>query len=193
MSEFYINSKKSNLSWEKLDASKMDNVNKYENQIQFCTSENKDVFQVEELKSQLHNEFSHILNSEEKYETRKRYGENKEDISFYNKASDTLLEIEKIAGIEKSENNHIDNVKNNSQDLLILLNELRVLTEKRSKISNEINSLDNSLINVQKKLLDKKRDYDKKISNLKSMSSIYEQSARLVSKIISEDTNYEQI
>ena len=193
MSEFYINSQKSNLKWERLDSSQMNDVAEYESEKDTFLPKNNEKNQVKELKTKLYDEFSHILNHKEIDENQNPHKDNRENISYLNKASDALLEIEKIAGIEKPNNNRIENIQNNSQDLLLLLNELRILTEKRSKISSEINLLDNSLINVQKKFLDKKRDYDKKISDLKSMSSIYEQSAKLVSKIISEDSNYEQI
>ena len=192
MTEFYINSVKSNLNWKKLDVSDIE-MHQKDDKIQFNASKKslRDNFS-DDLKIKLHDEFSHILNFKENL-NKNIIEEDCKTVSYLDKASNTILEIEKIAGIGHVPEVNEAKSKDNSDELLLLLNELRTLTEKRSKISNDINFLDNSLIKLQQKFLDKKRDYDKKISDLESMSSIYTQSATLVSKIISEDTDYEKI
>ena len=74
-----------------------------------------------------------------------------------------------------------------------MISELRILTEKRSNIKSSLNEIDNSLIKLQEKIYKNKKIYEDKIAYLESINEIYNQSANLVSKIISEDTKYEKL
>ena len=53
--------------------------------------------------------------------------------------------------------------------------------------------MDNSLIKLQEKIYKNKKIYEDKIAHLESINEIYDQSANLVSKIISKDTKYEKL
>ena len=58
------------------------------------------------------------------------------------------------------------------------------------KISDEkITDVNND--NVDEKKEEISENLEKQVSDLKSMSSLYEQTSTLISRIISEDTNYE--
>ena len=70
---------------------------------------------------------------------------------------------------------------------------MRVLTEKRSKIKDKLQEVDNSLIQLQEKIYKDKKIYEDKIAHLETINEINDQSANLVSKIISEDTKYEKL
>ena len=202
MSEFYINSKKSNIRWKKLDVSKIENFSQDKKDISNSPKENikiTDKNSINELKFKLQDEFSHILqfpkNTSKNFEN-EDFNNNFEDEDINNnfeieKAKSDLLKIEKLVGLDNSPKSSIDKISNNSQDLLLVLNELRILSEKRLNITKNLNIIDNSLSKLQTKLLEKKKQYDKQVSDLKSMSSLYEQTSILISRIISEDTNYE--
>ena len=207
MSEFYINSKKNNIRWKKLDVSKIENFSQAKKDISNSPKENlkiTDKNSISELKFKLQDEFSHILQFQ-KNTTKNIENEdinnnfenediNNKDINNnfeIEKAKSDLLKIEKLVGLDNSPKSSIDKINNNSQDLLLVLNELRILSEKRLNITKNLNIIDNSLSKLQTKLLEKKKQYDKQVSDLKSMSSLYEQTSTLISRIISEDTNYE--
>ena len=202
MSEFYINSKKNNIRWKKLDVSMIENLSQDKKYISNSPKENSkitDENSISELKFKLQDEFSHILqfpkNSTKNIEN-EDINNNFENEDINNnfeieKAKSDLLKIEKLVGLDNSPKSSIDKINNNSQDLLLVLNELRILSEKRLNITKNLNIIDNSLSKLQTKLLEKKKQYDKQVSDLKSMSSLYEQTSTLISRIISEDTNYE--
>ena len=46
---------------------------------------------------------------------------------------------------------------------------------------------------MQEKIFKHKKVFEDKIAHLESINEIYNQSAKLVSKIVSEDTKYEQL
>ena len=190
MSQFYINSKKRNIHWKKLDVSHVLNTSKVEDEIVYNNSINKNLIEdnsLNELKLKLHDEFSHILNFQKNNQVNSITKDVTNDNPEIAKAKTNILEIEKLMGLENKTPSSVDKIKDNSQDLLLVLNELRILSEKRLYVSKNLNIIDNSLSKLQSKLLAKKKEYDKQVSDLKSMSSLYEQSSTLISKIISED------
>lgn len=190
MSQFYINSKKRNIHWKKLDVSHVLNTSKVEDEIVYNNSINKNLIEdnsLNELKLKLHDEFSHILNFQKNNQVNSITKDVTNDNPEIAKAKTNILEIEKLMGLENKTPSSVDKIKDNSQDLLLVLNELRILSEKRLYLSKNLNIIDNSLSKLQSKLLAKKKEYDKQVSDLKSMSSLYEQSSTLISKIISED------
>ena len=190
MSQFYINSKKRNIHWKKLDVSHVLNTSKVEDEIVYNNSINKNLIEdnsLNELKLKLHDEFSHILNFQKNNQVNSITKDVTNDNPEIAKAKTNILEIEKLMGLENKTPSSVDKIKDNSQDLLLVLNELRILSEKRLYLSKNLNIIDNSLSKLQSKLLAKKKEYDKQVADLKSMSSLYEQSSTLISKIISED------
>lgn len=190
MSQFYINSKKRNIHWKKLDVSHVLNTSKVEDEIVYNNSINKNLIEdnsLNELKLKLHDEFSHILNFQKNNQVNSITKDVTNDNPEIAEAKTNILEIEKLMGLENKTPSSVDKIKDNSQDLLLVLNELRILSEKRLYLSKNLNIIDNSLSKLQSKLLAKKKEYDKQVSDLKSMSSLYEQSSTLISKIISED------
>ena len=194
MSQFYINSKKRNIHWKKLDVSQVLNTSKVKDEIVYNNSKNKNLIEdtsLNELKLKLHDEFSHILNFQKNNQENSISKDVTNDNPEIAKAKTNILEIEKLMGLENKTPSSVDKIKDNSQDLLLVLNELRILSEKRLYLSKNLNIIDNSLSKLQSKLLAKKKEYDKQVSDLKSMSSLYEQSSTLISKIISEDTKYD--
>ena len=74
-----------------------------------------------------------------------------------------------------------------------MISELRLLTEKRTKIKTNLTNIDNDLIKLQERIIEDKKIYEEKIAHLQSINEIYSQSSRLVSKIISEESDYEQL
>ena len=194
MSQFYINSKKRNIHWKKLDVSQVLNTSKVKDEIVYNNSINKNLIEdnsLNELKLKLHDEFSHILNFQKNNQENSISKDVTNDNPEIAEAKTNILEIEKLMGLENKTPSSVDKIKDNSQDLLLVLNELRILSEKRLYLSKNLNIIDNSLSKLQSKLLAKKKEYDKQVSDLKSMSSLYEQSSTLISKIISEDTKYD--
>ena len=158
---------------------------------------------ISNLKLKLHNNFSHILGNQKQnsIDTAKSVSvENlneydSKNLGFLNEAKSSLEQIEDLAGIKVSKSDQSGNdLEETSPDkLLNFISELRILTEKRSKIKDKLQEVDNSLIQLQEKIYKDKKIYEDKIAHLESINEIYDQSANLVSKIISEDTKYEKL
>ena len=211
MSNFYVNSVKRKMKFQKLDLQNLqndDNDKSIDNQMS-----PKDEIRQEEnnlrdeaisnLKLKLHNNFSHILGNQKQnsIDTAKSVSvENlneydSQNLGFLNKAKSSLELIEDLAGfkVSKSDQSGNDLEETSPDKLLNFISELRVLTEKRSKIKDKLQEVDNSLIQLQEKIYKDKKIYEDKIAHLESINEIYDQSANLVSKIISEDTKYEKL
>ena len=211
MSNFYVNSVKRKMKFQKLDLQNLqndDNDKAIDNQMS-----PKDEIRQEEnnlrdeaisnLKLKLHNNFSHILGNQKQnsIDTAKSVSEenlneyDSKNLGFLNEAKSSLEQIEDLAGIKVSKTDQSGNdLEETSPDkLLNFISELRVLTEKRSKIKDKLQEVDNSLIQLQEKIYKDKKIYEDKIAHLESINEIYDQSANLVSKIISEDTKYEKL
>jgi hypothetical protein len=158
---------------------------------------------ISNLKLKLHNNFSHILGNQKQslIDTAKSVSvENlneydSKNLGFLNEAKSSLEQIEDLAGfkVSKSDQSGNDLEETSPDKLLNFISELRVLTEKRSKIKDKLQEVDNSLIQLQEKIYKDKKIYEDKIAHLESINEIYDQSANLVSKIISEDTKYEKL
>ena len=211
MSNFYVNSVKRKMKFQKLDLQNLqndDNDKVIDNQMS-----PKDEIRQEEnnlrdeaisnLKLKLHNNFSHILGNQKQnsIDTAKSISvenlnklDNK-NLGFLNEAKSSLEQIEDLAGfkVSKSDQSGNDLEETSPDKLLNFISELRVLTEKRSKIKDKLQEVDNSLIQLQEKIYKDKKIYEDKIAHLESINEIYDQSANLVSKIISEDTKYEKL
>ena len=211
MSNFYVNSVKRKMKFQKLDLQNLqndDNDKVIDNQMS-----PKDEIRQEEnnlrdeaisnLKLKLHNNFSHILGNQKQnsIDTAKSVSvENlneydSKNLGFLNEAKSSLEQIEDLAGFKVSKSGQsVNDVEETSPDkLLNFISELRILTEKRSKIKDKLQEVDNSLIQLQEKIYKDKKIYEDKIAHLESINEIYDQSANLVSKIISEDTKYEKL
>ena len=211
MSNFYVNSVKRKMKFQKLDLQNLqndDNDKVIDNQMS-----PKDEIRQEEnnlrdeaisnLKLKLHNNFSHILGNQKQnsIDTAKSVSvENlneydSKNLGFLNEAKSSLEQIEDLAGfkVSKSDQSGNDLEETSPDKLLNFISELRVLTEKRSKIKDKLQEVDNSLIQLQEKIYKDKKIYEDKIAHLESINEIYDQSANLVSKIISEDTKYEKL
>ena len=218
MSNFYVNSVKRKMKFQKLDLQSMqnndeDSVSNVEN-----LSPKDEIRQEEsnlreeaisDLKFKLHDNFSHILtetnlpnennenlNSQEKINP----SEDNIDVSidegsvFLNEAKINLKQTENLAGLSKRNDNHKALLEEPTKDnLSIFIGELRTLTEKRSQIKDSLHKVDNELIKLQEKIYKNKKLYEDKIAQLESINEIYSQSANIVSKIISEDKKYEQL
>ena len=211
MSNFYVNSVKRKMKFQKLDLQNLqndDNDKVIDNQMS-----PKDEIRQEEnnlrdeaisnLKLKLHNNFSHILGNQKQnsIDTAKSVSvENlneydSKNLGFLNEAKSSLEQIEGLAGfkVSKSDQSGNDLEETSPDKLLNFISELRILTEKRSKIKDKLQEVDNSLIQLQEKIYKDKKIYEDKIAHLESINEIYDQSANLVSKIISEDTKYEKL
>ena len=211
MSNFYVNSVKRKMKFQKLDLQNLqndDNDKVIDNQMS-----PKDEIRQEEnnlrdeaisnLKLKLHNNFSHILGNQKQnsIDTAKSVSVDNlneydsKNLGFLNEAKSSLEQIEDLAGIKVSKTDQPGNdLEETSPDkLLNFISELRILTEKRSKIKDKLQEVDNSLIQLQEKIYKDKKIYEDKIAHLESINEIYDQSANLVSKIISEDTKYEKL
>ena len=211
MSNFYVNSVKRKMKFQKLDLQNLqndDNDKAIDNQM----SPKDEIRQEEDnlrdeaisnLKLKLHNNFSHILGNQKQnsidtaksvsIENLNEYDSN--DLGFLNEAKSSLEQIEDLAGFKVSKSDQPGNdLEETSPDkLLNFISELRILTDKRSKIKDKLQEVDNSLIQLQEKIYKDKKIYEDKIAHLESINEIYDQSANLVSKIISEDTKYEKL
>ena len=218
MSNFYVNSVKRKMKFQKLDLQSMQN----NDEDSLSNVENlspKDEIRQEEsnlreeaisdLKFKLHDNFSHILtdtnlpnenhenlNSQEKINP----SEDNVDVSidegpeFLNEAKINLKQIENLAGLSTRNDDHKALLEEPTKDnLSIFIGELRTLTEKRSQIKDSLHKVDDELIKLQEKIYKNKKIYEDKIAQLESINEIYSQSANIVSKIISEDTKYEQL
>ena len=158
---------------------------------------------ISNLKLKLHNNFSHILGNQKQnsIDTAKSVSvENlneydSKNLGFLNEAKSSLEQIEDLAGfkVSKSDQSGNDLEETSPDKILNFISELRILTEKRSKIKDKLQEVDNSLIQLQEKIYKDKKIYEDKIAHLESINEIYDQSANLVSKIISEDTKYEKL
>ena len=218
MSNFYVNSVKRKMKFQKLDLQSMqnndeDSVSNVEN-----LSPKDEIRQEEsnlreeaisDLKFKLHDNFSHILtdtnlpnenhenlNSQENINP----SEDNVDVSidegpeFLNEAKINLKQIENLAGLSTRNDDHKALLEEPTKDnLSIFIGELRTLTEKRSQIKDSLHKVDDELIKLQEKIYKNKKIYEDKIAQLESINEIYSQSANIVSKIISEDTKYEQL
>ena len=218
MSNFYVNSVKRKMKFQKLDLQSMqnndeDSVSNVEN-----LSPKDEIRQEEsnlreeaisDLKFKLHDNFSHILtdtnipNENHKnlnYHESTNPSEDNIDVSidegpeFLNEAKINLKQIENLAGLSTRNDDHKALLEEPTKDnLSIFIGELRTLTEKRSQIKDSLHKVDDELIKLQEKIYKNKKIYEDKIAQLESINEIYSQSANIVSKIISEDTKYEQL
>ena len=218
MSNFYVNSVKRKMKFQKLDLQSMQN----NDEDSLSNVENlspKDEIRQEEsnlreeaisdLKFKLHDNFSHILtdtnlpNENHKnlnYHESTNPSEENIDISidegpeFLNEAKINLKQIENLAGLNTGNDDHKALLEEPTKDnLSIFIGELRTLTEKRSQIKDSLHKVDDELIKLQEKIYKNKKIYEDKIAQLESINEIYSQSANIVSKIISEDKKYEQL
>ena len=222
MSNFYVNSVKRKMKFQKLDLQSMQN----NDEDSLSNVENlspKDEIRQEEsnlreeaisdLKFKLHDNFSHILtdtnlpnenhenlNSQENINPSEDNIEDNIDVSidegpeFLNEAKINLKQIENLAGLSTRNDDHKALLEEPTKDnLSIFIGELRTLTEKRSQIKDSLHKVDDELIKLQEKIYKNKKIYEDKIAQLESINEIYSQSANIVSKIISEDTKYEQL
>ena len=218
MSNFYVNSVKRKMKFQKLDLQSMQN----NDEDSLSNVENlspKDEIRQEEsnlreeaisdLKFKLHDNFSHILtdtnipNENHKnlnYHESTNPSEDNIDVSidegpeFLNEAKINLKQIENLAGLStRNDDNNALLEEPTKDNLSIFIGELRTLTEKRSQIKDSLHKVDNELIKLQEKIYKNKKLYEDKIAQLESINEIYSQSANIVSKIISEDTKYEQL
>ena len=218
MSNFYVNSVKRKMKFQKLDLQSMQN----NDEDSLSNVENlspKDEIRQEEsnlreeaisdLKFKLHDNFSHILtdtnipNENHKnlnYHESTNPSEDNIGVSidegpeFLNEAKINLKQIENLAGLSTRNDDHKALLEEPTKDnLSIFIGELRTLTEKRSQIKDSLHKVDNELIKLQEKIYKNKKLYEDKIAQLESINEIYSQSANIVSKIISEDTKYEQL
>ena len=218
MSNFYVNSVKRKMKFQKLDLQSMQN----NDEDSLSNVENlspKDEIRQEEsnlreeaisdLKFKLHDNFSHILtdtnipNENHKnlnYHESTNPSEDNIDVSidegpeFLNEAKINLKQIENLAGLSTRNDDHKALLEEPTKDnLSIFIGELRTLTEKRSQIKDSLHKVDDELIKLQEKIYKNKKLYEDKIAQLESINEIYSQSANIVSKIISEDKKYEQL
>ncbi len=216
MSNFYVNSVKRKMKFQKLDLQSMQN-NDEDSLSNVQNLSPKDEIRQEEnnlreeaisdLKFQLHDNFSHILTDTNLSNESKSNLNNQDEVNlpddnhditidegpeFLNEAKINLKQIENLAGL--SANNDVQNAlleEPTKDNLSFFISELRSLTEKRSQIKDKLHKVDNELIKLQEKIYKNKKLYENKIAELESINEIYSQSANIVSKIISEDTKYE--
>ena len=216
MSNFYVNSVKRKMKFQKLDLQSMQN-NDEDSLSNVQNLSPKDEIRQEEnnlreeaisdLKFQLHDNFSHILTDTNLSNESKSNLNNQDEVNlpddnhditidegpeFLNEAKINLRQIENLAGL--SANNDVQNAlleEPTKDNLSFFISELRSLTEKRSQIKDRLHKVDNELIKLQEKIYKNKKLYENKIAELESINEIYSQSANIVSKIISEDTKYE--
>ena len=216
MSNFYVNSVKRKMKFQKLDLQSMQN-NDEDSLSNVQNLSPKDEIRQEEsnlreeaisdLKFQLHDNFSHILTDTNLSNESKSNLNNQDEVNlpddnhditidegpeFLNEAKINLKQIENLAGL--SANNDVQNAlleEPTKDNISFFISELRSLTEKRSQIKDRLHKVDNELIKLQEKIYKNKKLYENKIAELESINEIYSQSANIVSKIISEDTKYE--
>ena len=218
MSNFYVNSVKRKMKFQKLDLQSMQN----NDEDSLSNVENlspKDEIRQEEsnlreeaisdLKFKLHDNFSHILTdtnipneNHENLNSQEKINPSEDNIDFsidegtefLNEAKINLKQIENLAGLSTRNDDHKALLEEPTKDnLSIFIGELRTLTEKRSQIKDSLHKVDNELIKLQEKIYKNKKIYEDKIAQLESINEIYSQSANIVSKIISEDTKYEKL
>ena len=206
MSNFYINSVKRKMKFQRLDLQNLQNdevseLNKLSPQDEIRQDEsNLRDETISNLKLKLHNNFSHILGDDIKDSNdiidkipdipKETDFNNK---SYLNEAQSSLDQIQKLVGLDTNQSNSNDLDETSPNKLMNFISELRILTEKRSQIKNNLQQVDESLLKLQEKIFKHKKVFEDKIAHLESINEIYNQSAKLVSKIVSEDTKYEQL
>ena len=206
MSNFYINSVKRKMKFQRLDLQNLQNdevseLNKLSPQDEIRQDEsNLRDETISNLKLKLHNNFSHILGDDIKdsndvidkiSDIPKETDIN--DKSYLNKAQSSLDQIQKLVGLDTNQSNSNDLDETSPDKLMNFISELRILSEKRSQIKSNLQQVDESLLKLQEKIFKHKKVFEDKIAHLESINEIYNQSAKLVSKIVSEDTKYEQL
>mgnify|MGYP001489014220 CR=1 FL=1 len=206
MSNFYINSVKRKMKFQRLDLQNLQNdevseLNKLSPQDEIRQDEsNLRDETISNLKLKLHNNFSHILGDDIKdandvidkiSDIPKETDINNK--SYLNEAQSSLDQIQKLVGLDTNQSNSNDLDETSPDKLMNFISELRILTEKRSQIKSNLHQVDESLLKLQEKIFKHKKVFEDKIAHLESINEIYNQSAKLVSKIVSEDTKYEQL
>ena len=206
MSNFYINSVKRKMKFQRLDLQNLQNdevseLNKLSPQDEIRQDEsNLRDETISNLKLKLHNNFSHILGDDIKdandvidkiSDIPKETDINNK--SYLNEAQSSLDQIQKLVGLDTNQSNSNDLDETSPDKLMNFISELRILTEKRSQIKSNLQQVDESLLKLQEKIFKHKKVFEDKIAHLESINEIYNQSAKLVSKIVSEDTKYEQL
>ena len=206
MSNFYINSVKRKMKFQRLDLQNLQNdevseLNKLSPQDEIRQDEsNLRDETISNLKLKLHNNFSHILGDDIKDandiidkipDIPKETDFNNK--SYLNEAQSSLDQIQKLVGLDTNQSNSNDLDETSPDKLMNFISELRILTEKRSQIKSNLQQVDESLLKLQEKIFKHKKVFEDKIAHLESINEIYNQSAKLVSKIVSEDTKYEQL
>ena len=215
MSQFYINSVKKRMKWQKLD---LDNLQ--EEQISSsgggATSPEEEILYEEsaeredaisELRKRLHDDFSHIL--DDNIDISLNLNSNKQDnisnqeskesnfnSSELNEAVAVLSNIEDKVSLDNEEeqkSNNFDMKEQSPKILLGLISELRVLSERRTRVKSKLSEVDSDLVKLQEKIIIHKKHHEKQIQHLQSINQIYSQSVSLVSKIVSEETDYEKL
>ncbi len=215
MSQFYINSVKKRMKWQKLD---LDNLQ--EEQISSSgggtTSPEEEILYEEsaeredaisELRKRLHDDFSHIL--DDNIDVSLNLNSNKQDnisnqeskesnfnSSELNEAVAVLSNIEDKVSLDNEEeqkSNNFDMKEQSPKILLGLISELRVLSERRTRVKSKLSEVDSDLVKLQEKIIIHKKHHEKQIQHLQSINQIYSQSVSLVSKIVSEETDYEKL
>ena len=246
MSNFYINSVKRKMKFQRLDLQNLQNdevseLNKLSPQDEIRQDEsNLRDETISNLKLKLHNNFSHILGddikdandvidkisdipketdinnriylNEAQSSLDQNIGDDIKDSndvidrisdipketdfnnkSYLNEAQSSLDQIQKLVGLDTNQSNLNDLDETSPDKLMNFISELRILTEKRSQIKSNLQQVDESLLKLQEKIFKHKKVFEDKIAHLESINEIYNQSAKLVSKIVSEDTKYEQL
>ena len=206
MSNFYINSVKRKMKFQRLDLQNLQNdevseLNKLSPQDEIRQDEsNLRDETISNLKLKLHNNFSHILGDDIKdandvidkiSDIPKETDINNKD--YLSEAQSSLEQIQKLVGLDTNQSNSNDLDETSPDKLMDFISELRILTEKRSQIKSNLQQVDESLLKLQEKIFKHKKVFEDKIAHLESINEIYNQSAKLVSKIVSEDTKYEQL
>ena len=206
MSNFYINSVKRKMKFQRLDLQNLQNedlegLNNLSPQDEIRQDENnlRDET-ISNLKLKLHNNFSHILGNhiddandviDKITDVPKETHIN--DTGYLNEAQSSLDQIQKLAGLDTNQSNSNDLDKTSPDKLMNFISELRILTEKRSQIKVNLKEVDESLLKLQEEIFKNKKMYEDKIAYFQSINEIYNQSSKLVSKIVSEDTKYEKL
>ena len=215
MSQFYINSVKKRMKWQKLDLDNLQEeqisssgggVTSPEEEILYEESaEREDA--ISELRKRLHDDFSHIL--DDNIDVSLNLNSNKQDnisnqeskesnfnSSELNEAVAVLSNIEDKVSLDNEEeqkSNNFDMKEQSPKILLGLISELRVLSERRTRVKSKLSEVDRDLVKLQEKIIIHKKQHEKQIQHLQSINQIYSQSVSLVSKIVSEETDYEKL
>ncbi len=213
MSQFYINSVKKKMKWQKLDLDNLQDsqipstgggYNSPEETIQYEESADREDA-ISDLRKRLHDDFSHILDDNigvslnldrQENISHEENKENNLNSSELNEAVTILTNIEEKTDFDHREEKKINNLDSRDKSpkiLLGLISELRALSERRTKVKSKLSDVDRDLIKLQEKIIIHKKQHEKQIEHLQSINQIFSQSVSLVSKIVSEDTNYEKL